>query len=80
VVKEDDSLSASLFILVIEHILKQLDIRGNISTWLKQHTACADDIIIMARSKQAIIDTFNKLKDLSEQFGLVIDEQAASIV
>jgi hypothetical protein len=50
-VKQGDSLSASLFILVIDEILKSLDVRGNISTRLKQCCAFADDILIIARTK-----------------------------
>jgi hypothetical protein len=79
-VKQGDPFSASLFILVTDHILKQLDIRGNISTRLEQCTAHADDILITARTEQTIIDTFNKLKDQSQQFGLVINEQKTKLL
>ena len=73
-VKQGDPLSATLFCLVIDFILKKLDLRGNISTKLKQCTAYADDIIITARTKSAMIETFNNLKEQSMQFGLVINE------
>jgi hypothetical protein len=52
-------LPASLSGVVIDRILKELNIKGNISTPLKQCTACADDNLITARSKQAIIDTIS---------------------
>ena len=38
-VKQGDPLSATLFNLVIDTILKQMEIRGNITTCLKQCTA-----------------------------------------
>jgi porphobilinogen deaminase len=49
-VKQGDPLSASLFILVTDEIIKSLDVRGNISTRLKQCCANAVDILIMART------------------------------
>jgi len=64
-VKQGDSLSATLFSIVIDDILKQLELRGNISTRLKQCSAYADDILITARTKQTLIDTFEKLKNIS---------------
>jgi hypothetical protein len=38
-VKQGDPLSAALFSVVIDGILKQLELRGNISTHLKQCSA-----------------------------------------
>jgi hypothetical protein len=61
-VKQGDPLSATLFSIVIDDILKQLELIGNISTRLKQCSAYADDILITARTKQTMIDTFEKLK------------------
>jgi len=31
----------------------------------------ADDILIIARTQQTLIDTFGKLKDISSQYGLI---------
>ena len=55
--KQGDPLSATLFSIVIDDILKQLELRGNISTRLKQYSAYADNILITARTKQKMIDT-----------------------
>ena len=74
-VKQGDPLSATLFSIVIDMILKQLDSRGNISTRTKQCLAYADDIVLTTRTKQSAIETFLKLKEYSAQFGLVINEQ-----
>jgi hypothetical protein len=51
-----------------------MNLRGNISTRLKQCSTFADDILITTRTKQTIIDTFQKLKEISMQFGLIINE------
>jgi hypothetical protein len=50
-VKQGNPLSATLFSIVIDDVLKQLELRGNISTRLKQRSAYADDILIPARTK-----------------------------
>jgi len=50
-VKQGNQLLATLFSIVIDDILKQLDLRGNISAHLKQCSAYADDILITARTK-----------------------------
>jgi len=68
-------LSATLFSIVIDNILKQLELRGNISTRLKQCSEYADDILITARTKQTMIDTFKKLENISLQFCLIVNEK-----
>jgi porphobilinogen deaminase len=56
-VQQGDPLPATLFSIVIDDILKQLELRGNISTRLKQCSAYADDILITAQTKQTLMDT-----------------------
>jgi len=58
-------LSATLFSNAMDSILKKMELRGNISTRLKQCTAYADDILITTRTTQAMTDTFIKLKNES---------------
>jgi hypothetical protein len=60
-VKQGDPLSATLFSLDIVTILKQMGLKGNINTRLKQFTAYAEDILLTIRTKQSLIDTFQKL-------------------
>jgi hypothetical protein len=64
-----------LFSLVIDTILKQMGLRGNITTCLKQCTAYADDIMLTRRSKQSLIDVFQKLKEISAQYGQSVNGQ-----
>ena len=50
-----------------------MELRGNISTRLKQCNVYADDILITTRTAQAMIDTFVKLKNESQKYGLMIN-------
>ena len=54
-VKQGDPLSATLFSLVIDTVLKQMGLRGNITTHLNQCSAYADDILLTTRTKQSLI-------------------------
>jgi len=74
-VKQGDPPSATLFSLVIDTILKQMGLRENITTCLKRCTAYADDIMLTTRTKQSFIDTFQKLKEISAQYGLIVKDQ-----
>jgi porphobilinogen deaminase len=74
-VKQGDSLSPTLFSMMIDRVLKILDLRGNISTRLRQLTAYADYVLILARTKQSLTDTFQQLKDYSMEVGLIINEK-----
>jgi len=60
---------------VIDTVFKKLDLRGNISTRLRQLTAYADDILITPRTRQSLIDTSQQLKNNSMEVGLIINEK-----
>jgi hypothetical protein len=55
-------------------IISKLEARGNISTRLKQISAYADDVIIIGRTTQVMIDTLTKLKNEASKYGLLINE------
>jgi hypothetical protein len=55
-------------------IITKLEVRDNISTRLRQIAAYAADIVIIGRTKQAMIDTLNKLKNEASKYGLLINE------
>ena len=61
-IRQRDPLSALLFSVVLDSVITNLEVRGGITTRLKQICACADDIVIIGRTKQILIDTFCKLK------------------
>jgi hypothetical protein len=74
-VKQGDPLSPMLFNLVIDTVLTQLDLTGNISTRLKQMIAYADDILTLARTKGSLIEALQQLKKSSIKVGLRINEE-----
>jgi len=74
-VKQGDPLCPTLFSLVIDTVLKKLDLRGNNSTRLRQLTAYADDILITARTRQSLIDIFQQLNNNFTDVGLIINEK-----
>ena len=68
-VKQGDPLSATLFSIGMDSVLKQLDLRGNISTRVKQCSAYADDILITTRTKHSLVDAFQRLKNYQHRLG-----------
>jgi hypothetical protein len=50
-----------------------MDLRGNMSTRSKQCVAYADDILIISRTEESMVETFSQLKEQSEQLGLIIN-------
>jgi hypothetical protein len=57
-------------------MLKQLDLKGNISTRIKQYSAYADDMLITMRTMHCLGDTFQKLKEISVQVGFNLKRNA----
>jgi len=52
-----------------------VELRDNITTRLKQCIAYADDILLTAVTKQSLLETFQKLKEISAQYGLIVNGQ-----
>jgi len=52
-----------------------MELRGNITTCLKQCIAYADNSLLTTRTKQSLLDTFQKLKEISAQYGLIVNGQ-----
>jgi hypothetical protein len=72
-VKQGDPLCALLFSLVLDTVITNLEVRGNITTRLKQICAYAEDIVILGRKKQVLTDTFLKLKQEALKANLIIN-------
>jgi len=64
-----------LFSLVIDTIVKQMELRGNITPRLKQCTVYADDVLLTTRTKQSLLEIVQKLKETSAQYGLMVNNQ-----
>ena len=60
--------------MVLDSVISNLEPRGNITTRLKQICAYADDIVIIGRTKQAMRDTFCKLKQEALKVGLIVND------
>jgi hypothetical protein len=73
-VRQGDPLSALLFNLTLESVIRNLEIRGNITTKLKQINAYADDTVITARTKKDLIQTCEVLERESIKLGLKVNE------
>ena len=58
---------------MLDSIIINLEVRGNITTRLKQICAYADDIVIIGRTKQIVIDIFCKLKYETLNVGLIVN-------
>jgi len=58
----------------MESLMKKLEIRGNITTRLKQVCVYADDVVLVTKTKQTITNTFQKLKQEAEKYGLAINQ------
>jgi len=73
-IKQGDPLPTILFCTVMESLMKKLEIRGNITTRLKQVFVYADDVVLVTGTKQTLINTFQKLKQEAEKYGLAINQ------
>jgi threonine dehydratase len=50
-------------------------LKRNITTRLKQMCAYADDIVIIGRTEQVLIDTFSKLKQEALNSGIIVNNK-----
>jgi hypothetical protein len=67
-------LSAALFNLVLESAIRKLELLSDISSKLTQINTYADDIALIARTKKALIEIFNKIREEAALVGLYINE------
>jgi sorting nexin-29 len=79
-VKQEDGLSAVLFILEMHKSVNKIDQRGSICTKSSQICAYADDIVIVTRSKWRLIQVYEELEKEAEEMGLIINEKRLSIL
>jgi hypothetical protein len=56
----------------------KIGVTGNISTRVKQICAHANDYLILARTRQAVVDMFFKLKQEAGKVGLMVNEEICS--
>jgi hypothetical protein len=57
-VRQDDPLSASIFNLILDSVIKKFKIRGDVSFKLRQIVTYADDVALLDRSLKALKKIF----------------------
>jgi hypothetical protein len=72
-VRQGDPLSATIFNLILDSVIKKLNLRGDISLKLKQIVAYADDVALLARSPKTLKEILHKLQNEANLVGLNID-------
>ena len=75
VVRQGDPLSALLFSVVLDSVITNFEVQDSLSPTarLKQICAYTDDIVIIGRAKQILIDTFCKIKHEVLNAGLIVN-------
>ena len=76
-VKQGDSLSTILFNMVLEVVMRKVDINpgGTIYNRMAQIVAYADDIVIISRSLLDMKNCFNQIEEEGRKVGLEINER-----
>jgi hypothetical protein len=73
-VRQGDLLFATIFNLILDSVIKKLNLRGDDSLKLKQTVAYADDVDLLARSLKAFKEIFYKLQNEATLVRLNINE------
>jgi hypothetical protein len=73
-VHQGDPLLATIFNIILDLVIKKLNLRGDFSLKLKQIVAYADDVALLARSLKALKEIFHKLQNEATLVGLSINE------
>ncbi|KAI5752917.1 hypothetical protein M8J77_021772 [Diaphorina citri] len=73
-VRQGDSLSTTLFNIALHKVINQIDQRGTIFNKSTQICAYADDVAIVARTKQRLVEVFKQIEESGKELGLVINE------
>ena len=78
-VRQDDALSVTLFSLVLDYIIKKLDIKGIVSTTMAHINACADDVIIISGNLKALEEALQELDKTAQEIRLIIKKRSKYI-
>lgn len=73
-VRQGDALSATLFNIVLEKIIRATNCKGTIVNRESQILAYADDVVIIARTKRGMTEILRIIKEEASKIGLNINE------
>ena len=73
-VRQGDPLSATIFNLIRDSVIKDLNLRGNVSLKLMQIVAYANDVALLARSLKALKKIFHEFQNEATLVALNINE------
>jgi len=73
-VRQGDALSATIFNLTLDSLIKKLNLRGDVTLKLKQIVAYADDVALLARALKALKEILHELQTEATLVGLNINE------
>ena len=73
-VRQGNPLSATIFNLILDLVIKKLNLRGDVSLKLKQCVAYADDVALPAGALKALKEIFHELQNEATLVGLSINE------
>jgi sorting nexin-29 len=73
-VRQGDPFSATTFNLMLDSVIKKLNLRGDVSLKLTQIVAYADDVALLGRSLKALEEIFHKLQNEATSVRLNINE------
>ena len=68
-------MSVIVFNLVLDYIIKKLDIRENISTKVVQIKAYTDDVVIISRNLKALEEALQELDNTEQEIGLTVSQE-----
>jgi len=68
-------LSVILFNLILDCIIKKLDIRGTFSTKMVQNNAYEDEVDIISRNLKAMEEALQELGNAAQAIGLITNQE-----
>lgn len=79
-VRQGDTLSAAIFTIALDHILRNIDTKGTIKNRGVQVVAYADDLTIIAKQQTALKETVQEIIEEGKKIGLEINTKKTKIM
>jgi sorting nexin-29 len=79
-VKQGDGLSATLFIIALHNVTREIGQRRTVFNKLSQVCAYADDVVLITRTKQKLTQMYEHLETKARKIGLLVNERKTKYV